>query len=71
MFTQDEKLRRQYEIQEKAILDYNSSMDSVERKTKQQIAINLLKSKMTIKFVAENTGLSIEQVSKINQSLKL
>ncbi len=71
MFTQDEKLRRQYEIQEKTILDYNSSMDSVERKTKQQIAINLLKSKMTIKFVAENTGLSIEQVSKINQSLKL
>lgn len=62
----DEKLRYKYELQEKAIRDYNSSMRASkqegiqegiqsERKT---IAINLLKANMSIDFISQNTGLS-------------
>ena len=65
-FMHDEKLRYKYELQEKAIRDYNSSMRASkqegiqegiqsERKT---IAINLLKANMSIDFISQNTGLS-------------
>lgn len=76
-FMHDEKLRYKYELQEKAIRDYNSSMRASkqegiqegiqsERKT---IAINLLKANMSIDFVSKNTGLSEQEILHLQQSL--
>jgi predicted transposase/invertase (TIGR01784 family) len=77
MFSQDEIKRRDYELQEKAIRDYNSSMRASkqegiqegiqsERKT---IAINLLKANMPIDFISQNTGLSEQEILHLQQSL--
>ena len=77
MFSQDEIKRRDYELQEKAIRDYNSSMRASkqegiqegiqsERKT---IAINLLKANMSIDFISQNTGLSEQEILHLQQSL--
>ena len=76
-FMHDEKLRYKYELQEKAIRDYNSSMRASkqegiqegiqsERKT---IAINLLKANMSIDFISQNTGLSEQEILHLQQSL--
>lgn len=76
-FMHDEKLRYKYELQEKAIRDYNSSMRASkqegiqegiqsERKT---IAINLLKANMSIDFISKNTGLSEQEILHLQQSL--
>lgn len=76
-FMHDEKLRYKYELQEKAIRDYNSSMRASkqegiqegiqsERKT---IAINLLKANMSIDFVSKNTGLNEQEILHLQQSL--
>lgn len=76
-FMHDEKLRYKYELQEKAIRDYNSSMRASkqegiqegiqsERKT---IAINLLKANMPIDFISQNTGLSEQEILHLQQSL--
>ena len=76
-FMHDEKLRYKYDLQEKAIRDYNSSMRASkqegiqegiqsERKT---IAINLLKANMSIDFVSKNTGLSEQEILHLQQSL--
>ena len=75
-FMHDEKLRYKYELQEKAIRDYNSSMRASkqegiregiqsERKT---IAINLLKANMSIDFISQNTGLSQQEILRLQQS---
>ena len=75
-FTQDEIKRRDYELQEKAIRDYLANMyDSKqegiqkgiqsERKT---IAINLLKANMSIDFISQNTGLSQQEILRLQQS---
>lgn len=77
MFSQDEIKRRDYELQEKAIRDYNSSMRASkqegiqegiqsERKT---IAINLLKANMSIDFISQNTGLNEQEILHLQQSL--
>ena len=76
-FMHDEKLRYKYELQEKAIRDYNSSMRASkqegiqegiqsERKT---IAINLLKANMSIDFISQNTGLSEQEILLLKKSL--
>lgn len=76
-FMHDEKLRYKYELQEKAIRDYNSSMRASkqegiqegiqsERKT---IAINLLKANMSIDFISQNTGLNEQEILHLQQSL--
>ena len=76
-FMHDEKLRYKYELQEKAIRDYNSSMRASkqegiqegiqsERKT---IAINLLKANMYIDFISQNTGLSEQEILLLKKSL--
>ena len=76
-FMHDEKLRYKYELQEKAIRDYNSSMLASkqegikegiqsERKT---IAINLLKVNMAIDFISKTTGLSTQEILHLQQSL--
>ena len=76
-FMHDEKLRYKYELQEKAIRDYNSSMRAskqegiqegiqIERKT---IAINLLKANMSIDFISQNTGLSEQEILLLKKSL--
>lgn len=76
-FMHDEKLRYKYELQEKAIRDYNSSIRASkqegiqegiqsERKT---IAINLLKANMSIDFISQNTGLNEQEILHLQQSL--
>ena len=76
-FMHDEKLRYKYELQEKAIRDYNSSMLASkqegikegiqsERKT---IAINLLKANMSIDFISKNTGLNEQEIIHLQQLL--
>ncbi len=68
-FTQDEKLRRLYEIQEKATRDYISSMASTRRDEKQQIAINFLKLGFDVTSIAKGTGLSISDINKLKSNL--
>ncbi len=74
-FTQDEKLRRQYEIQEKAILDYNSGLDSARhderRKTKREDIINGLKKGYDINIISDITNIDIEQIKVIKRELGL
>lgn len=72
-FMHDEKLRRKYELQEKAIRDYNSSMLAAREEGAQnkahQIAINLLNVGLSIDFISKNTGLSIEEVKSLRKML--
>ena len=76
-FMHDEKLSYKYELQEKAIRDYNSSMLASkqegikegiqsERKT---IAINLLKANMSMDFISKNTGLNEQEIIHLQQLL--
>ena len=81
IFSQDEIKRRQYEIQEKAIRDYYSYMNSYKEEGLQeglqkglqqglyqqaiQTAKNMLKDKVDIKLISKYTNLSIEEINKI------
>ena len=66
--------RELYELRLKAIRDemnirYSGYIDGIaegETKGKTEIAKNLLKRKMSIPDIAEVTGLSIEQIEKLN-----
>ena len=76
-FMHDEKLRYKYELQEKAIRDYNSSMFASKqegiqegiKKGIQDVAVNLLKANMSIDFISKNTGLSTQEILHLQQSL--
>ena len=76
-FMHDEKLRYKYELQEKAIRDYNSSMLASKQEGLQEgiqserktIAINLLKVNMAIDFISKTTGLSTQEILHLQQSL--
>ena len=76
-FMHDEKLRYKYELQEKAIRDYNSSMLASKQEGLQEgiqserkaIAINLLKANMSIDFISKTTGLSTQEILHLQQSL--
>ena len=70
-FMHDEKLRYKYELQEKAIRDYNSSMRAFKQEgiqeNKIQNAINFLKLGIDIETVAKGVNLSIEEIKKIKK----
>ena len=76
-FMHDEKLRYKYELQEKAIRDYNSSMLASKQEGLQEgiqserktIAINLLKVNMAIDFISKTTGLSTQEILHLQKSL--
>ncbi len=76
-FAQDNKLRRLYDLQEKALRDYNSSIASAERRAEKrgedkkaiQGAINLLKANIDINIIANSLGLSVEKVNMLKKNL--
>lgn len=80
-FMHDEKLRYKYELQEKAIRDYNSGVmaarqEGIEEGMQQGIqkaniqnAIKFLKLGVDIKTVSEGTGLSIEEITELQKTL--
>ena len=76
-FMHDEKLRYKYELQEKAIRDYNSSVMAARQegiqqgiqKANIQNAIKFLKLGVDIKTVSEGTGLSIEKITELQKTL--
>ena len=83
IFSQDEIKRRQYEIQEKAIRDYNSTIlynrqeglkEGLEKGLKKgaedkaiEIALKMLENGSDINFIADVTGLSIEKINEIKK----
>lgn len=84
-FMHDAKLRHKYELQEKAIRDYNSSMLAAREEAKEegrqegfeegkkeekiQTAINFLKLGAEPSFVARGTGLTLDKVLEIQRNL--
>ncbi len=74
-FTQDEKLRRLYDIQEKATRDYISSMSSVRRderrKAKREDVINGLKEGFSVDTIFRITKVSIKEIEDIKKELNL
>lgn len=72
-FMHDEKLRRKYELQEKAIRDYNSGMLAAREEGAQnkahQIALRMLKRGYAIADIAEDTELSIEEIKQLQKQL--
>ena len=74
-FMHDAKLRHKYELQEKAIRDYNSGMLAAKEEAKQegiqenkiQNAINGLKEGIDINIISKITKLSIEEIEKIQK----
>ncbi len=70
-FMHDAKLRHKYELQEKAIRDYNSGMLAAKeegiQEEKIQNAINFLKLGIDIETVAKGVNLSVEEIEKIKQ----
>lgn len=83
IFSQDEIKRRQYEIQEKAIRDYNSTIlynrqeglkEGLEKGLKEgaenkaiEIALKMLENGSDVNFIADVTGLSIEKINEIKK----
>lgn len=72
-FTQDELLRRQYDIQEKAIRDYNSGISSAieqgQQAEKIQNAINGLKAGIDIDIISKITDLSIQEIKELQKTI--
>ena len=75
IFSQDEIKRRQYEIQEKAIRDYNSTIlynhqeglkEGAENKAI-EIALKMLENGSDVNFIADVTGLSVEKINEIKK----
>ena len=77
MFSQDEIKRREYELQEKAIRDYNSTMlynrnEGIkigEQRKANKIALRMLKRGYDINEIAEDTELSIDEVKNLQKTL--
>lgn len=83
IFSQDEIKRRQYEIQEKAIRDYNSTIlynrqEGLKEGLKEclkkgaedkavEIALKMLANGSDVNFIADVTGLSIEKINEIKK----
>ena len=79
VFSQDEIKRRQYEIQEKAIRDYNSTIlynrkEGLKGGLKKgaedkaiEIALKMLENGSDVNFIADVTGLSIEKIKEIKK----
>lgn len=81
VFSQDEIKRRQYEIQEKAIRDYNSIIlynhnrqEGLKEGLKKgaedkaiEIALKMLENGSDVNFIADVTGLSVEKINEIKK----
>lgn len=76
-FIHDKKLRYKYELQEKAIRNYNSGMLATKEEGIQlgehnravKTALRLLKRGYNIVDIAEDTELSIEEVKQLQSQL--
>ena len=68
--SEDEKMQRIIELREKAIRDehaiYAKGIDDGAEKEKLQIAKNMLKKGMSVSDIKEITGLTKEEIEKIN-----
>lgn len=81
LFSQDEVKHREYELQEKAIRDYNATMlynrKEAKREGKQEgkqeekyeNAVRGLKNNISLDAISTITGLSIEQLKEIQKTL--
>lgn len=73
LFSQDEVKRREYELQEKAIRDYNATMlynrNEGKKEEKYENAIRGLKNNISLDAISTITGLSIEQLKEIKKTL--
>lgn len=79
IFSQDEIKRHQYEIQEKAIRDYNSTIlynrkEGLKEGLKKgaedkaiEIALKMLENGSDVNFIADVTGLSIEKIKELKK----
>ncbi len=78
-FAKNDKLRRLYDIQEKALRDYNSSIDSAEKRGEKRgedkrvikDIINGLKKGYDVSIIVDITDASVEQVQKVKKELGL
>ncbi|WP_278847831.1 hypothetical protein [Megamonas hypermegale] len=73
LFSQDEVKRREYELQEKAIRDYNATMlynrKEAKREEKYENAVRGLKNNISLDAISTITGLTIEQLKEIQKTL--
>ena len=73
LFSQDEVKRREYELQEKAIRDYNATMLYNRKEGKQEEkyenAVRGLKNNISLDAISTITGLTIEQLKEIQKTL--
>ena len=82
-FTQDEKLRRKYEIQEKARRDYISMMYNIEKgreegleegrkegqeQERHRIVLSMLQKSFLYETISQITGIPAEEIAAIAQS---
>lgn len=82
-FTQDEKLRRKYEIQEKARRDYISMMYNIEKgreegleegrkegqeQERHRIVLSMLQKGFPYETISQITGIPAEEIAAIAQS---
>ena len=82
-FTQDEKLRRKYEIQEKARRDYISMMYNIEKgreegleegrkegqeQERHRIVLSMLQKGFPYETISQITGIPAEEIAAIVQS---
>lgn len=65
VISQDKMKRLEYEAREKAILDYNQMIYEAEERGKQRTAKKLLALEVSISIIAEGTGLSEEEIKKL------
>ena len=64
-FTSDEKLMRAYDARDAFLLGQKMMLNREREEEKKYIAKNLKNAGLDIKFISENTGLSIEEVEKL------
>ena len=77
LFSQDEVKRREYELQEKAIRDYNATMlynrkegkQEGKQEEKYENAVRGLKNNISLDAISTITGLTIEQLKEIQKTL--
>ena len=67
VISQDKQKRLDYEAREKAIRDHNQMMYEAEQRRAIEIAKNFLALGFPISSIAQGTGLSEEQIKKLQQ----
>ena len=63
--SQDEEFLRAYEVREKAMLDWNSGVNTALEKQAIKIAKSLLGGGMTFDLIQKHTGLDIETIKSL------